>query len=93
MRKSRVKNEKLWKNENIHDPKYSKYVKEDMMNNRMMERLNSEIDFRLDDGKMKIEKPFDDNNKEDITDTFAKFESLDRKTFIPKRRKNSRRYE
>lgn len=61
----RGKNESKWKSS--YDPKYAKYMKEDIMNNRMMERLNSEIDFRQSNyDKSVIEKPFD--NMSEIID-------------------------
>lgn len=66
--------EKQWEGGTIYDPKYAKYQKDDTMNNRMMERLNSEIDFRTDDdAKIKVIKPFDDDDKEDITDEYAHY--------------------
>lgn len=69
----RGKREQLWQSKDIYDPRYVKYQKEDAMNNKMMERLNSEIDFRTDDtGKIKIEKPFDDEF--DDTEQFARYE-------------------
>lgn len=57
---------------------YSRLIEEDQMNNRLMERLNSEIDFRLqDDQENEIAKPYDDHNNYDMKieniDTFAKF--------------------
>ena len=60
----------------IHDPKYIKYAKEDAMNNKLMERLNSEIDFRHDDiSKLNIEKPFNDYVDElDTTELLAKYD-------------------
>lgn len=61
LNKARGENESKWKS--TYDPKYAKYMKEDIMNNRMMERLNTEIDFRHSDyDKSIIEKPFDINN-------------------------------
>ena len=66
----RGKTEGMWQNKDLYDPRYIKYQKEDVMNNKLMERLNSEIDFRIDDaGRMRVEKPFDDgdlNNTEDF---------------------------
>jgi hypothetical protein len=63
-----------WDGENIYDPRYVKYQKDDTMNNKLMERLNSEIDFRLDDDtKVKIIKPFGYNEDEDITDEYARY--------------------
>ena len=42
-------------------------MKEDIMNNKMMERLNSEIDFRQTEcDKTIIEKPFDNDIDTDI---------------------------
>ena len=60
----RGKNEEMWNT--INDPEYIKYIQEDVNNNRLMERLNSEIDFRKNSVKSKkFIKPFDklsDNN-------------------------------
>ena len=60
----------------IYDPKYIKYAKEDAMNNKLMERLNSEIDFRHDDiSKLNIEKPFNDYiDESDTTELLAKYD-------------------
>ena len=65
---SRGTNESKWNTQ--HDPKYAKYMKEDIMNNRVMERLNSEIDF-IQEGcnKTVIEKPFD-NVDTDTNDSY-----------------------
>jgi len=63
--KNRGKNEKLFKNNNKIDSKYIKYIETDQMNNKLMERLNSEIDFRSEGiNKSIIEKPFDENENE-----------------------------
>lgn len=71
----RGKNEKYWETHGLYDEKYSKYAKDDTMNNKMMERLNSEIGFRLDDNnKMRIVKPFDDGDDDDM-DTFARYDT------------------
>lgn len=84
---TRGKSEGRWGSS--YDPRYSKYMKEDVMNNRMMERLNSEIDFRLAEGnKMQIEKPFDDTGKTDTTDQFARFENDSKgskRRYVPKK--------
>jgi hypothetical protein len=57
------------------NPEYKKYMEEDGMNNKLMERLNSEIDFRLSgDNRTIISKPFDNEGMNDQTDTFAPFE-------------------
>lgn len=61
LNKARGDNESKWKT--TYDPRYAKYMKDDIMNNRMMERLNSEIDFRQSGcDKTIIEKPFDNNS-------------------------------
>ena len=74
--KNRGKGERAWECKSIYDPRYVKYQKDDTMNNKMMERLNSEIDFRLDEcGKMKIENPFDDEEPR-CTEEFAKYEPV-----------------
>lgn len=49
-----------WNSKDLNDPKYAKYVKEDRLNNKMMERLNSEIEFMIDErSPTNIVKPFD----------------------------------
>ena len=74
---TRGKTESVWGT--TYDPRYAKFAKEDIMNNRLMERLNTQIDFRQDgDGKIKIEKPFDDREL-DETEPFAKYESSNNK--------------
>lgn len=74
LEKTRGKLEKVWEGHKTYDPRYIKYQKEDIMNNRLMERLNSEIDFRIDgDNKRIIEKPFDVNEPDD-TDVYARYE-------------------
>ena len=71
---TRGKTESVWGT--TYDPKYAQFAKEDIMNNRLMERLNTEIDFRQDgDDKIKIEKPFDDRELDD-TEPFAKYETI-----------------
>src|SRR5207249_2387201 len=73
LEKTRGKTERVWNA--TYDPRYAKYAKDDTMNNKMMERLNSEIEFRCDEtGRMKIEKPFDDNNTPDSSEVFARYE-------------------
>ena len=59
--------EKVFQNEALSDPNYAKYLREDKMNNRLMERLNSEIDFRMhsDNNKRVIVKPFEENTTYD----------------------------
>lgn len=79
LRKTRGNNEKNWNSNNIYDPKYAKYLKDDSMNNKLMERLNSEIDFRMDDTKAGIERPFEKMDENDIMETFAKYENPNRK--------------
>jgi hypothetical protein len=81
IKKKRGNREEKWKSHDIHDPKYEKYIKEDSMNNKLMERLNSEIDFRMDDVKVAIEKPFDDDDDDQsVLDGFARFEATDDNT-------------
>ena len=66
-----------WEGEEIYDPRYAKYQKDDTMNNKLMERLNSEIDFRTDDDKKcKLLKPFGDDTGEDIADEYARYVPL-----------------
>lgn len=62
--------------EAVNDPKYSKFLKEESMNNKLMERFTTEIDFKNDENKkMPIEKPFDEDYGDNIADTFARFEA------------------
>ena len=84
----RGKTERVWGS--TYDPRYIKYAKEDTMNNKVMERLNSEIDFRNDDGdkRTQIEKPFDDGIP-DATEPFARYEATDddtKRRFVPKKK-------
>lgn len=60
---NRGPNEKKWEYNNIVDNKYVKLQKNDTTNNKLMERLNTEIDFRVINTTKKkiIEKPFDEN--------------------------------
>jgi hypothetical protein len=83
---TRGKTESVWGT--TYDPRYAKFAKEDNMNNRLMERLNTEIDFRQDgNDKIKIEKPFDDRDL-DETEPFAKYEALkNNKVIIKKKNK------
>lgn len=81
---TRGKTEHVWGS--TYDPRYAKYVKEDTMNNKMMERLNSEIEFRCDEtGKMNVEKPFGDGAP-DNTETYAHYDNIidDSRRYIPK---------
>jgi len=71
--KNRGKVETMWQSKDIYDPRYIGYQKDDTMNNNLMERLNSEIDFRTDrPQKTKIEKPF--NDMLDGMEEFARYE-------------------
>jgi hypothetical protein len=83
--KKRGKTETMWQNGDVYDPKYIEYQKDDVMNNKLMERLNSEIDFRMDDPhKTKIEKPFNDTL--DNLEEFARYEQTpeEEKIYKPK---------
>jgi len=81
LEESRGAREKLWEVHGMYDPRYVKYQKEDFMNNKLMERLNTEIDFRNEPGKKpKIEKPFDDGDHFDSTESFARYEQLPKST-------------
>ena len=76
--------ERMWGS--TYDPRYIKYAKEDTMNNKVMERLNSEIDFRNEDEKRdQIEKPFNDGDC-DVTEPFAHYETSadEKKKYVPK---------
>jgi hypothetical protein len=72
----RGKTERKWDSHTLSDPKYEKYVKEDSMNNKLMERLNSEIDFRTRDEKNKIVKPFEDDDSYDGNDIMNEYASI-----------------
>jgi hypothetical protein len=78
------KNEKtVWGTAKISDPKYAEHVKHDTMNNKLMDRLNSEIDFRMNqDDEIEIEKPYGSENDvsdyDDYNDNCEKYEN-DRK--------------
>jgi hypothetical protein len=72
----RGKTERKWDSHTLSDPKYEKYVKEDSMNNKLMERLNSEIDFRTRDEKNKIVKPFEDDDNYDGNDIMNEYASI-----------------
>ncbi len=77
IQKIRGKGEERWNNDTLYDSQYTKYVKEDLMNNKLMERLNTEIDFRHNNGKkIQIQKPFDENKEENIIESFARFEPM-----------------
>lgn len=54
-----VKN--MWEFSHVNDPKFDKFQKDNSLNNIMMDRLNSEIDFRLDptNAPLSIDKAFD----------------------------------
>lgn len=86
LKKIRGDLEKKWNSP--YDPKYAKYMKEDIMNNKLFERLNSEIDFNLS-GKDKIivEKPFDESGEMDPCDMFACYDNSDDKKNNGKNRK------
>ena len=89
IQKTRGETERVWGS--TYDPRYAKYVKEDTMNNKMMERLNSEIEFRCDEtGKINVEKPFDDGAP-DNTETYAHYDQIidDSRRYIPKKTKNT----
>ena len=72
----RGKTERKWDSHTLSDQKYEKYVKEDSMNNKLMERLNSEIDFRTRDEKNKIVKPFEDDDSYDGNDIMNEYASI-----------------
>jgi hypothetical protein len=81
--------EKQWETDDLYDPRYIKYVKEDSMNNKMMERLNSEIDFRLNESnKISIEAPFDADDENNNIDTYARYNSI---RYNSKRKKSIRK--
>lgn len=80
------KTERVWGS--TYDPRYIKYAKEDTMNNKVMERLNSEIEFRNEDGtRTQIEKPFDDGAP-DATEPFARYEATvdEKRKYVPKKK-------
>lgn len=93
---TRGKTESKWGS--TYDPKYIKYVKEDLLNNKLMERLNSEIDFRHDDvNVIQIEKPFEDEdiNSQNGDEPFAKYEkpsiAIKNKKRMPKKHMPNKR--
>ena len=58
----RGKIENKWEYSTQQDAKYTKYIESDHLNNKLMERLNSEIEFVLDDTqKQEFCLPFDDD--------------------------------
>ena len=72
--KQHEKQKKPW--DNASKDKSSKL---DSMSHGLMERFNSEIDFRNEENqqvKMTIQKPFDDDYDDNVADTFARFEQL-----------------
>lgn len=90
LEKARGQREKLWEVHGTYDPKYINYQKDDVMNNKLMERLNTEIDFRSETsfgGKAKIEKPFD-NGEIDNTEMFARYEQT---PFDKKKNENNKK--
>lgn len=94
IKKMRGQNEEKWGTEELYDPRYSKYAEEDFMNNKMMERLNSEIDFRLTGGdKMNIIKPFDSTNDGDSPDGCASYDAINdkRNRYVPKKKLGKRK--
>lgn len=54
------------------DQNYAKYVENDKLNNKLAERLNSEIEFVTGPSEDKITKPFDDIDEHDITNIHEK---------------------
>jgi hypothetical protein len=85
LERSRGSREKRWEIHGTYDERYIKYQKEDIMNNKLMERLNTEIDFRSDpNGKTMIEKPFNDDDIEN-TEMFARYEQTDQQGHNKKR--------
>ena len=57
------KEDKYW-NKKI-DPKYKKEVESDFSNNKLMDRLNSELDFRIEGNKKNVIKPYLNNDEKD----------------------------
>jgi len=56
---SNQRTDRFWPNKDLADPNYARYIKEDRMNNQLMERLNSEIDFRMSGPSKRIIKAFE----------------------------------
>lgn len=85
-RHSKQNDHRRWRSEDLNDPKYARYAEEDKLNNRMMERLNTEIDFRQDDrSRSQIVKPFDDGFG--MVDDYNYDDDLDNRPINRKRRR------
>jgi len=73
--KKRGNLEKYWetsKSCDWSDPRFNKELNGDQSNNKMMERLNCELDFRVNKKKKKtsnIIKPYDDSDDNDDSDS------------------------
>lgn len=69
--KKRGKIEQLWESHATRfgnlEPQYREEVEKDFTNNKLMERLNCEVDFRINGkpNKKEILKPYDDKNDYD----------------------------
>lgn len=72
--------ENKWEQKGEHkdiDPMYTKYVENDAVNNKMKERLTAEIEFRsFGENSKKLMAPYDNNQMNDVTDTFANFNKI-----------------
>lgn len=63
--RQRGRMERAFRNKDLDDPKYAQYIQGDKLNNKMMERLNSEIDFRMQGvDRRTVIKPFEENNND-----------------------------
>jgi hypothetical protein len=94
LEKVRGKAERAWSGAGAtYDPKYINFAKDDSMNNKMMERLNSEIEFRCDEEnrqkKPLVERPFDDGDA-DSTEMYAKYEQNENNTISSKSKGKSK---
>lgn len=77
----RGKMEKYWeKNQETKkiDPKFKMELEKDTCNNKLMERLNSELDFRLNEkkkimGKKRIIKPYDESDNDGNYKNFDRY--------------------
>lgn len=70
----RGKNEKHWEmHQNKIESHYKEEIKKDFTNNKLMERLNCEVDFRINGNRKKeIEKPYDDHEEEEIEENYKR---------------------
>lgn len=73
--KKRGKMEKVWESHQTRfsnlEPQYKEEVEKDFTNNKLMERLNCEVDFRVNGNRKKeILKPYDDIDDDSDDDKY-----------------------